>query len=275
MYDFYYGDKDAILAHPEDFLIFCKRLLPRWVNGIPDSELIAIWRILQNMKIDKPILVETGSGASSLALFMHAALRGGRLFSWDTNGSKGAYLRQVILDSMCRVLEVDLHKVWTFVGFSSTDMHAGIQVLSELGLKADFGFFDSWHTLNHLTNEIECFEKIANPEFIIALDDAYYQCRNENYAFVNMIRSKLGLQPVAEPLENKCEPFYIEIEAHLKAKHHIVEKIDDDYKQSYRDDIFFKYYDLDRMAMNKIGMENKSKLDHRLDAWLIRSSIEK
>jgi hypothetical protein len=273
MYDFYYGNKDDILANPEEFLIFCKRLLPRWVNGIPDTELIAIWRILEGMGVDKPILVETGSGASSLALFMHAALRGGKLFSWDTNGSKGAFLRQVISDSMCRVLEIDIHKVWTFVGFSSTDAHVGIQVLSELNLKADFGFFDSWHTLTHLTNEIECFEKIAKPQFVIALDDAYYECRNENLAYVNMIRSKLGLPAVIEPLDNKCKPFYVEIETCLKAKNRYVEKLNDDYKQLYIDDIFFRYYDLDRAAMNKLGMENKEKLDHRLDAWLVKSDF--
>jgi hypothetical protein len=271
MYDFHYGNKEEILANPEEFLIFCKRLLPRWVNGIPDTELIAIWRILEKMNVDKPVLVETGSGASSLALFLHAALRGGRLFSWDTNGSKGAFLRQVISDSMCRVLGVDLHKVWTFIGFSSTDNHVGIQVLSELKLNPNFGFFDSWHTLTHLINEIECFEKVSSPDFIIALDDAYYECLNENFSFVNMIRSKLGLQAIKEPLDNKCKPFYVEIETHLKSNYRLVEKINDDYKKTYQEDIFFKYYDLDRAAMNKMGMENKDKLDHRLDAWFVKS----
>lgn len=269
MYDFYFGDRQEVLANPEGFLIFCKRLLPRWVNGIPDSECIAVWRMLQAMDVKEPVLVETGSGASSLALFLHAALSGGKLFSWDTNGSKGAFLREVVSDAMCRVLEVDLHKVWTFVSFNSTDEHVGIGVLRELGLRADFGFFDSWHTLDHLLGELACFERVAAPSFYVALDDAYYDRRHHNYAFVNMIRRKLRLPAVAEPAENRCQPFYVEIEAHLKAKYPKVEKVDDDYKKTYTSDIFFDYFEADRRSMNKVGMEKSNELEHRFDAWRI------
>ena len=73
MYDFSFGDKDYVLKNQEDFLIFCKRLLPRWINGIPDSECLAIYRILQNHKKEQSVLIETGCGASSLALFLHAS----------------------------------------------------------------------------------------------------------------------------------------------------------------------------------------------------------
>ena len=44
MYDFSFGDKDYILENQEDFLIFCKRLLPRWINGIPDS----VWQYTEH-----------------------------------------------------------------------------------------------------------------------------------------------------------------------------------------------------------------------------------
>jgi hypothetical protein len=269
MYDFHFGDRQEVLANPEGFLIFCKRLLPRWVNGIPDSECIAVWRMLQAMDVKEPVLVETGSGASSLALFLHAALSGGKLFSWDTNGSKGAFLRQVVSDAMCRVLEVDLHKVWTFISFNSTDPHVGIEVLRELELKVHFGFFDSWHTLDHLLGELACFERVAAPSFHVALDDAYYDRRHHNYAFVNMIRRKLRLPAVAEPAENRCQPFYVEIEAHLKARYPKVEKIADDYKKTYTNDIFFDYYEADRRSMNRVGMEKSDQLEHRLDAWRV------
>ena len=36
--------------NPNDFLIFIKRLMPRWVNCIPDSECIAIFEILKKNK---------------------------------------------------------------------------------------------------------------------------------------------------------------------------------------------------------------------------------
>jgi len=269
MYDFSFGDRDYILENQEDFLIFCKRLLPRWINGIPDSECLAIYRILRQNKKPPAVLVETGCGASSLALFLHASLTGGKVYSWDTNGSKGAFLRSVISDSMGRVLDVDLHKIWQFIPFDSTNPHIGINVLPELGLKADFGFFDSWHTLDHLMNEIRSFEKVASDSFIIALDDAYYRKKYENFSYINMLRKKIGLDIVDEPDDNICRPFYVEVEDYLKKKYSTVDKIDDSYKKDYKDDIFFQYYDSDRAFINALGMEEKEKLDHRFDAWRV------
>ena len=269
MYDFSFGDKDYILENQEDFLIFCKRLLPRWANGIPDSECLAIYRILKNNNKKCSVLVETGCGASTLALFLYASLTEGQVYSWDTNGSKGAFLKSVILDSMCRVLDIDLHKVWQFISFDGTNPHIGINMLSELGLKADFGFFDSWHTLDHLMSEIRPFEKIASDNFIIALDDAYYQKKYENYSYINMLRSKIGLDLINEPDDNICRPFYVEVEDYLKKKYSMVDKIDDTYKKDYKEDIFFQYYESDRNFVNIVGTEEKEKLYHRFDAWRV------
>ena len=69
MYDFYYGTKEDIEKNPEDFLLFCKRMLPRWINGIPDSECLSIFRTLSLLKSPQPIILETGCGASTIALF--------------------------------------------------------------------------------------------------------------------------------------------------------------------------------------------------------------
>ena len=270
MYDFSFGDKDYILENQEDFLIFCKRLLPRWINGIPDSECLAIYRTLKNNNKESQILIETGCGASSLALFLHASLTRGKVYSWDTNGSKGAFLRSVISDSICKVLEVDLHKIWQFIPFDSTNPHIGINVLLELGLKADFGFFDSWHTLDHLMSEIRLFEEVASDNFIIALDDAYYRKKYENYSYINMLRKKIGLGVVDEPSDNICKPFYIEVEDYLKKKYSTSVKIDDTYKKDYEGDIFFQYYEGDRNFINILGMEEKEKLAHRFDAWRVK-----
>ncbi|TGM82269.1 hypothetical protein EHR01_05665 [Leptospira mtsangambouensis] len=267
MYDFYYGSKEEILKNPANFILFCKRLLPRWLNGTPDSECLAIWKILNEAKNKPKVLVETGSGASSLVFFIYCALNDGRLFSWDTNGSKGSYLRSIISDAICKPLGIDIHKVWTFIPFNSTDKHVGIESLSELGLKADFGFFDSWHTWDHLHGEIQAFETVANSEFIVALDDAYYDKKSYNYSFVNMLRKKMGLAPVSEPKDNKCLPFYSETENLLNANFKAVLKIEDSYKTSYSFDVFFDYFEYDRIAMNKLGLEEKHNLDHRFDAW--------
>ena len=40
-------------------------------------------------------------------------------------------------------------------------------------------------------------------------------------------------------------------------------------KDSYKDDIFFEYFNGDRQAMNKVGMEKSSLLEHRYDCWRI------
>ena len=53
MYDLYFENKQNIKKNPEEFLIFVKRLLPRWTNGIPDSECIAIFKVLKLLKQKK------------------------------------------------------------------------------------------------------------------------------------------------------------------------------------------------------------------------------
>ncbi len=272
MYDFYFTDIKNIKKNPEKFLIFVKRLLPRWANGIPDSECIAIFKLLESLrkkKKKKLVLIETGSGASSIAMFLHCALRGGRMFSWDTNASKGSFLKSVINESICKVLKCDLNKIWTFISYDSTDKNAGLEILKELKVKADFGFFDSIHTLDHLMKEIKSFEKISNKRFLIALDDAYYTKKSKNFSYINMIRNKLNLKKISEPKLNKCKPFYIEVKNYFLKKYKKVNHLSNFYKKNYKRDIFFSYFESDRFFLNKTGMEEKSKLKNRLEALFI------
>ena len=270
MYDFYFGDKKKILEDQESFLIFVKRLLPRWANGIPDSECIAIYRTLKLMPSnEKHVLVETGCGASTIAMCLFSAIHGGKVFSWDTNGSKGHFLKSVISEAVCAPLGSDMNNFWKFIAFDSTNQHIGIPVLTELGFKASFGYFDSWHTLDHLMKEIQCFEQVKDKNFFVALDDAYYTKKHENYSYINMHRIKLGLNPLQEPRENLCAPFYKEIDKYLKKKYLKVEKLLDTYKKDFSSDLFFKYYEGDRNTMNKLGMEEKNKLGHRFDVWSV------
>lgn len=272
MYDFCYGTKQEILDDPESFIIFVKRLLPRWINGIPDSECIALYRSLSLISNgeEKTNLIETGCGASTIAMVVYSIINGAHVYSWDTNGSKGSFLRTVILDAICRPLGVNIFDYWTFTAFDSTNEHIGIPVLSEIGVKATFGFFDSWHTFDHLITEVNCFLNIASPSFVLAIDDAYYTCKSQNYSYINMLRSKLSLPPILDTLDdNTCPPFYEGIEQHLSSRYSNVTKIDDSYKSEFGKDIFFSYYSGDRKTMNRLGMESVDKLAHRFDAWLI------
>lgn len=272
MYDFCYGTKEEILENPESFIIFVKRLLPRWINGIPDSECLAIYRSLAliNKEPGKINLIETGCGASTIAMVVYAIINDAHVYSWDTNGSKGAFLRTVILDSICRPLGVNIFDYWTFTAFDSTNEHIGIPVLSEIGVRASFGFFDSWHTFDHLMNEVNCFLNIATPSFVLAIDDAYYTCKTQNYSYINILRSKLSLPPILDSSEaNSCAPFYRGVEDHLSSRYTNVAKIDDSYKTEFMNDLFFSYYSGDRKTMNRFGMESEEKLAHRFDAWLV------
>ncbi len=47
MYDFWFGSRDEICANEERYLLFVKRMLPRWSNSIPDSEYLAIHLLYQ------------------------------------------------------------------------------------------------------------------------------------------------------------------------------------------------------------------------------------
>ncbi len=279
MYDFYFDSKSKIIKNPESFLLFVKKLLPRWLNGIPDSECLAIFRLLQKRKIKKNVVpIETGCGASSLAFFLHCYLNNTKFYSWDTNGSKGSYLRNIINEAICLPLGANVNDIWKFIPYYSTDDYVGIKILKDLKLKSDFCFFDTSHTLNQLISEIQQFEIISYKKFCLALDDAYYTKRRINYTFLNIIRTKLNLRRVKEPKDNICKPFYQEVENYLKKKYKRVIKVKDYYKTNYKKDNWFKYYkevkdfgvsDYDK-NFSKNDFEKRSKrFRHRFDAFNI------
>jgi len=269
MYDFYFGEKDQIISEPEKFIIFCKRLLPRWLNGIPDSECIALYRILVDNKKEDMTIIETGCGASTIAFVLFSILHNAKIYSWDLNGSKGSILRSIINESICDVMGVNINNIWKFINADSTNMHIGIQILNELKIKADFCFFDSWHTSDHLFKEINSFEKVTTDKFVIALDDAFLRDKSQSMPHINIIRRKLNLEPLLGNKNNISDFYYKEISKYLESKYKEVKQINDTYKQDYKTDIFFDYYEYDRITMNKVGLEKSEHLEHRFDAWII------
>ena len=265
MYDYNFGIGKNPKKNPEEFLIFVKRLLPRWANGISDSECIAIFKILKSLKQNKKkrlVLLETGCGASTLTMFLHCALYGGTMYSWDINGSKGSFLKSVISESMGKVLGVDVNMIWNFIACSSLNPNAGVSVIKELNKKADFCFFDSWHTLDHVMLELKAFETVASSRFVVAFDDAYYTKKHTNDSYVNMLRYKLNLKKIKQPKNNVCKPLSIEVGNYLKAKYKKVAKINESYKANCRKDIYFDYFLFDREFTFNIGMakDKKTKL---------------
>ena len=76
-------------------------------------------------------------------MYLHCAIHGEKIFFWNTNASKGSFLKSAILQIIDQVLETSVNKIWTFISYDSTDENAGIKILSELKMKGDFCFFDS------------------------------------------------------------------------------------------------------------------------------------
>ena len=50
MFDYIYSSKKNILKNPEKFIIFVKRLLPKYANSLPDSAAISIFREIKKLK---------------------------------------------------------------------------------------------------------------------------------------------------------------------------------------------------------------------------------
>ena len=70
MFDYIYSSKKNILKNPEKFIIFVKRLLPKYTNSLPDSAAISLYREVKKLKGENNLIIETGVGASTIVLFV-------------------------------------------------------------------------------------------------------------------------------------------------------------------------------------------------------------
>lgn len=192
MYDFYFGTKEEIDNDPKKFLLTIKRMLPRWCNSIPDSEYLALYDVISEMSLpDKPVFVETGSGASTIVLCYFAIKTDGEVFTWDINGCKLSYLRSVLNDTLMRhYVEKNINKHWKYITFNSNSDFVGINILKELGKNVSVCFLDSEHTLNTLMKELSSICEVLNDTAIVAIDDGNYSYIAHNTAYINMVRKK-------------------------------------------------------------------------------------
>ena len=155
----------------EKFIIFVKRLLPKYANSLPDSAAISIFREIKKLKGANNLILETGTGASTVVLFVASYIYKKKLFTFDINPDKISLIRQVINDAVCRPLKANIFDYWTYVPSNSLDKYTGIPALKEFEKKPQFAFLDSSHSLKHLKKEIIEFTKIAPKKFILDIDD--------------------------------------------------------------------------------------------------------
>jgi len=273
MYDFFFGEREDILEDELGYLVSIKRMMPRWCNSIPDSELKAIHNDLTRSNVMDPesmgVIIETGCGASTVALAYSAFKHGKKLFTWDTNQNKLAYIRNILGDTLGKLFNKSIHDVWTYIPYRSDSEDLGIPILGELGASVDFGFFDSEHTSEVLLSEVALTLEFANDRAILAIDDANYDFKYKNTAYINVFRKKLGLAAIENPADNKTGKFFELVESHIKGKYPDSVKLEDTYKMDFKEDIFWSYFSSDRKIMDSLSMERLSELEHRYDSFQV------
>lgn len=274
MYDFYFGEPQQVLENDKDFLLTVKRMMPRWCNSIPDSEFMAIYNDLASSQIANPasngVIIETGCGASTIVLAHFAFKFGKQLYTWEINQNKLSYIKSIIVDTIEKLFRRSVYEHWIPVPYVSTSPDLGLPILRELGKRVDFGFFDSEHTHAVLGPELDFALGLVNDGAVIALDDANYNFKFKNTAYINVMRKKLGLGPIASDASNLGESFCDMAHARIRQKFPASVKIDDTYKQDYKNDLFWQYFANDRNIMNNLEMEKLSQLEHRYDSFRIR-----
>lgn len=260
MYNFTFSEnKDKIIQDEniqKKYLIFIKRLLPRFLNGINDNDFLNLFNF---SKQSKGNLVETGCGSSTIALFFSAYLNKSILYSWDTNLQKQEEIYRVLFQTFGKFLKVEIDRHLVQVNSSSTDPYLGILAFQEKNILPTFGFFDSYHSADNLKKEIEMFLKIRKKEMsIISIDDSYLNQKKIYLPFLNMQRQKLKLSKIKKIKNNKSLIFKNEIKKLLnqkKIKYSILEN-----KKIISNNTFFSYFEDDRKYMSKNGMEvNRNK----------------
>ena len=257
MYDFIYDSKKNILKNPEKFIIFVKRLLPKYANSLPDSAAISIFREIKKLKGPNNLIIETGVGASTIVLFVASYIYKKKLFTFDINPDKISLIRQVINDAICRPLKVNIFDYWTYVPSNSVDKYTGIPALKGFKRKPQFAFLDSYHSSEHLKKEVIEFTKIASKEFILGIDDGnHINSRFFNFDYTNMVRQKIGLKKISNPKQNNSSFFFVEINNILKKNFKSVKNLETFFQKNYQNDLWFNYFGADMFFDAKDDKKN-------------------
>lgn len=276
MYDFVLGTREQMIENEIGFLTAVKRMLPRWLNSIPDSEFVALCELADESGAlaarEGAVFVETGVGASTLALYWYAAKHGVHAYSWDISAAKAAVIRQVCSEAFGMVVSTNINEHWTLVPWMSTSPVLGIETLAETGQRVALSFHDSEHTWANVSGELQAVLPLLVDGAIVALDDANLTWTDVNWGLANTFRKKLGwpLVAIAE-LESPAEgPAHWELAQRLlSAGFANVHHVEDSYKQHFADDPYFAWYNVEFKEKALLGTERTDALEHRFDAFVV------
>jgi len=275
MYDFYLGTSEDIKKDEARFLLAIKRMMPRWVNSIADSEFIALTKLLEtqgkraNDTGRKFIAIETGVGASTLAFIFYSMKYDGLCFSWDFNGEKGSIVRTISTETIGNYFKKHIDNYWKHIAYNSLSPYLGLPILKEMVDHIDLFFHDSEHTWKTVKGELDAVMPMLADGAVIAIDDANQDFVHTNLAYVNTFRRKYGLKLIDPLADNKTEPYYIKIEKMLKSYWEEVQHLHDLYKENYLSDPYFSYYNAEFDIKASLGTERTENLDHRFDSWQV------
>lgn len=275
MYDFFLGSPEEIAGNETKFLIAVKRMMPRWVNSVPDTEFLSLAALLDEQGRAaraggrRFVIAETGAGASTLACAYYALKYDGLALSWDLNGEKGSLIRTICTETMGNVFTKHVDTHWKLVAHDSLSPYLGLAILPSLVDHVDIFFHDSEHTWNTVHAELKAVTPLLVDGAVVALDDANQDFLHTNMAYINTFRRKLGLPSLPNPHGNTSMPFYQETERFLQANWSQVDYLPDLYKQNVRNDPYFAYFDAEFDIKAELGTERVEKLEHRFDSWRV------
>jgi hypothetical protein len=275
MYNFSLGTKEQILSSEIDFLVAVKRMLPRYLNSIPDNEFIAICKLADQQgelaQGKGSIFIETGVGASTIALYWYACKYKLDLYTWDISAAKAAVIRQVLSEALGEYCGLPQDR-WKFISWDSTSPYLGISALQESGLKCYLSFHDSDHTWNNIEKELEGIAPLLAKNSVVTLDDANLQWTDVNMGLVNTFRKKLGWPPIATNDNNqefKGELHGKLVGEFLSKRFAKVEVVNDYFKDNFNADLYFKYFKMEFNENLSLGTTQLENLQHRFDAFRI------
>jgi hypothetical protein len=275
MYDYVFGSKKYIKKYPEEFLIFTKHLLPRHCNSIPDSMAITLFREVKKIKNTKSIILETGTGASTMALFLACYLNKTNFISYEISKSKVDLLKKILNQSMCKYLKVNLNEVWKPIIQSSLSKTKGIPSITK---NVIFSYIDSNHNIDHIEKEILSVKKKIKKEGTFLFDDMNLQIQEKNFGLLEIINYKKTLKnfKIQKFQYNKTilKEHFIPF---LKKNFSKINEINSYYKLNYKKDLYYKCYGIDYFynQLSQLLFEKKLSLKAKNDLLKNRALLIK
>ncbi|MBI1870509.1 MAG: class I SAM-dependent methyltransferase [Chlamydiae bacterium] len=280
MYDYYMGTLEKIIENEAEYLISIKRLLPKWLNGIPDCEFLALFKITETLaeetklKGRKLVIAETGVGASTIVFIYSALKHGGHVYTWDLNPEKASQIRGVCVETLGQMFHKEMSSSWHLIPYDSVSNELGLPILKGMVDHIDCFFHDGDHVWNTIIKELNAVDFLLGDGSVVAIDDAQYDFIHTNEFIVNVLRRKMGLSDVKFE-DNRGTPFYRAAEEYLEKHWKKLENLASSYRHSYRDDLFFKYYDADMGTRRSLGSDRFANQEHRFEAWRVSGRVKK